>query len=394
LTKLEREMVPFIFNLPTKVIFGCGTITHLGTEAEGLGQKTMLVTYPQALRRLGMLEHILKSVVQDLKVHGLDTVLYEKVEANPRTATVDEGARMAREEQVDLVIGLGGGSAMDVAKGIALASTGIGSIHRYLKRELEVASPILPIIQVPTTASSGSETNSAMVITDWETREKIALNTPQLFAKVAIIDPELTLTVPAKATAQGGVDIFCSTAELYITTKKPSPLTDGILETIMKIVVDYLPKVLARPDDIEARTQLCWVAALYSSQFARLGGGAGFWTCHGIEHAISGYYDIAHGDGLAALLPSWMKYTFPVTEERFRQLGSSVFGEEDGLEATLKWLERIGMKLRLRDLRVEHERAQELANYAIKTAPPSSPFDKHPKPLDAESIAQIIRDAY
>lgn len=381
--------MPFIFDLPIKIIFGCGSLTQLGAEAKGLGQRALIVTTTKTMRRLGVLDR----VIEDLESNGVETTTYERVPPNPHTSTVDEGARIAREEGVDLVIGLGGGSVMDTAKGIALTSLSTEPIWRFLKGELEVKSPILPIIQVPTTASSGSETNSAMVITNWKTRQKTALNSPQLLAKVALIDPELTLTLPAKRTAQGGVDIFCSAVELYITAKKPSPLTDGILEAIMKMVVEYLPKVLKKLDDIEARTQLSWAAAIYSSQFARLGGGAGFWTCHAIEHAISGYYDVAHGDGLAALLPAWMSYTFPVTKVRFLTLGRNVFGEEDGLTAILKWLEKVGMKFKLQDLGVELERTQELANLALKTAPASS-FQNHPKALDAETIAQIIRDAY
>ncbi len=380
--------MPFIFDLPTKIIFGCGSLSQLGAEARGLGQRTMLVTF-KTIHRLGVLDRILK----DLKSNGVKTVIYEKVEANPHTLTVDEGARLAREEQVDLVIGLGGGSVMDTAKGITLASSNTEPIWRYIKGELEIKSAVLPIILVPTTASSGSETNGVLALTNRETREKMALSSRKLSAKVALVDPELTLTLPAKRTAQGGVDIFSSALELYITSKEPSPLTDGILEAIMKIVIEYLPQVLVKPDDIKARTQLSWSALVYSSQLARLGGGAGFWTCHPIEKAISGYYDVAHGDGLGALLPAWIRYTLPATRERFRQLGRNVFGEEDTLEAILKWLEKIGMKLRLKDLGVELERTQELANLTIKTAPASSLIN-HPNRLDAEAIAKIISDAY
>ena len=380
--------MPFIFDLPTKIIFGAGSITQLGTEAKGLGRRAMLVTI-KTMRRLGVLDRL----IADLSSNGVETVIYERVQPNPSTSTVDEGARITRKERVNLIIGLGGGSAMDTAKGIAVASSGTESIWRYIKGEIEVKAKILPIIQVPTTASSGSESNSAMVITNWETREKMPLNTRQLFAKLALIDPELTLTTPPNRTAQGGVDIFCSALELYITAKKPSPLTDGILETIMKMVVKYLPKVLDRPDDIEARTQLSWLAAIYSSQFIRLGDGAGVWSCHAIEHTISGYYDVAHGDGLAALLPSWMRYTFPVTKERFLSLGKNVFDEEDGLGASLRWLEKIGMRLKLRDFGVELKQAQELANLALKTTPASA-FQNHPNPLDAEAITRIIQDAY
>jgi len=380
----------YTFHLPAKIIFGCGCLDRLGAEAGGLGKKAMIVTGPVAMRRSG----ILGRAIESLRSGGVAAITFDRAEPNPRTQTIDEGAGIAREEKVDIIIGLGGGSAMDTAKGVALAASGTEPFWRYVRREVEVGVAALPTIQVPTTASTGSETNSAVVINNPAAGEKIAFNIPQLFARVAIVDPELTISTPPRLTAQGGVDIFCSAAELYITAEKPSPLTDGILEAIMKMAVTCLPRALAKPDDIEARTQLSWAAAVYSSQIARIGGGAGYFTCHGIEHAVSGVYDVAHGDGLAALFPAWMEYTFPVTRERFRLLGRNVFGEEDGLGATIRWLEKVGMRLRLRDLGVEIERARELAALAIRTPPPSGPFEKHPNPLDAERIAQIIRSAY
>ena len=380
----------YTFYLPTKIIFGCGCLGQLGVEAKDLGQKAMVVTYPVVMRQFG----ILGRVTENLKSNGVEALIFEKVEANPLTQTVDEGAKIAREEKVDIIIGLGGGSAMDTAKGIAVSSSGTEPFWRYVKREVEVKPGSLPIIQIPTTASTGSETNSAMAMNNPEAREKMAFNVPQLFARVAVVDPELTVTTPSRLTAQGGVDMFCSAAELYITAEKPSPLTDGILEAIMKMVVEYLPKALAKPDDIEARTQLSWAATIYSSQIARIGGGAGYWTCHSIEQAVSSIYHIAHGDGLAALLPAWMEYTLPATRERFSRLGRDVFDKDDGLEATTRWLEKIGMRLKLKDFGVELERAGELAALAIKTAIPSGPFEKHPNSLDAERIAQIIRAAH
>ena len=159
----------------------------------------------------------------------------------------------------------------------------------------------------------------------------------------------------------------------------------------MRIVVKYLPKVLARLDDIEARTQLSWASTIAMSQLARLGGTVGSMTCHGIEHAVSGYYDITHGDGLAALLPAWMKHILPVRKERLDLLGKNVFGKADGILATEEWLEEVGMKLRLRDLGCELERAEEIAEITVKTF---RRLRLHPRTLDAEAIAQIYRDSY
>jgi len=173
---------------------------------------------------------------------------------------------------------------------------------------------------------------------------------PGLQAKVAIVDPALTLTVPMKQVKAGGVDILSHLIEYYLTDDTPGPMTDGISETGMKMVVEYLPRAIAHPDDIRARTQLSWVSTVAMSKIARLGGGGGNMTCHAVEHALSGYYDVTHGEGLAALLPAWMRHFYRADNPRFNSLGKNVFGKKDGLKATEQFLESIGMRLRLGDL--------------------------------------------
>jgi len=239
-------------------------------------------------------------------------------------------------------------------------------------------------------AASGSEANNGAVITNWETHEKCSVGDRCSYPVLSIVDPELTLTLPARPTAQGGVDIFCHVVEPYITAAAPQPLTDGIMETTMKLVVDYLPRVLAKPQDIIARYQLGWASTVACSDFASLGGGDGSMTLHGIEHPLSGYYDMAHGDGLAALLPAWLKSLKAVRPARLRKLGEQVFGAEDGIAAVEKWLESTGMNLKLRDLGVAREKFPELAASALKTAPW---LNQHPIKLEVQAVAAIYAAA-
>jgi hypothetical protein len=374
------------FELPTKILFGVGSIGQLGDEAARIGKKAIVVTYPD-IRRIGLLDR----VVNDLKAKGLGVLTFEKVEPNPRSTTVDEGAKIARREKIDLIIGLGGGSAMDAAKGIAIASSGTSSVLKYLGTREQPEGPVPALIMVPTMAGTGSEINFGAIITNWETHVKAGVVHPSLQAKVAIIDPEITLTVPRNQTAAGGIDTFCHIVEIYVTDGTPTPLSDGIRETVMKMVVKYLPQVLAKMDDLEGRTHLSWASTIAMSQFARVGGGGGTMTCHGIEHALSGYYDVTHGAGLAALLPAWMRFTLPVMKDRFRLLGRNVFGKADGIKATEEWLESVGMRLRLRDIGCEMERAEEIAELTMKSSPWVA---MHPIPLDAAAVARIYRDAY
>jgi alcohol dehydrogenase YqhD (iron-dependent ADH family) len=376
------------FNLPVRIVYGAGIIGRLGREAKAMGQKAMIVTYPD-IRRIGLLDR----VVENLKSNGVDTLIFEEVEPNPRSSTVDKGAKIVRDNKIDLVIGLGGGSAMDTAKGIALASSGTDSVWDYVRGGTgEVKGPVPPLIQVPTMAGTGSEINAGGIITNWETHVKTGIGHRSLWAKLAVVDPEVTLTVPEKQTKAGAVDTFSHVVERYVTDDKPSPMTDGIRETVMKMVVQYLPKVLARPDDIEARTQLSVASTTAMSSFVTWGDGGGVMSCHGIEHALSGYYDVTHGEGLAALLPAWMKFYLPEMKERFTLLGQKVFGKNDGIKATEEWLESVGLRLRLRDMGCELERADEIAELAIQSTPGLD--SGGPKTLDAAAIAQIYQDSY
>jgi len=376
----------FRFDLPTAILVGTGGISNVGEEAAKLGHKAMIVTYPD-IRRIGLLD----KVVKYLKDNKVDVVVFEKVEPNPRTTTVDEGAKLARKEKIDLVIGLGGGSAMDTAKGIAIASSAIASIWDYVMNGAVTTGFVLPVIQIPTIAGTGAETNNLAVFTNWETHVKCPLMDSRIQAKVAIIDPQITLSVPMHQTKAGGVDIFAHLVEPYVTDSTPTPLTDGIRETCMKMVVKYLPKVVAHLDDIEARTELCWASTVATGQLAQLGGGGFSATCHGIEHALSGYYDVTHGDGLAALMPAWMKSFYSARESRFKALGRNVFGKEDGLKATEEFLESVGMRLRLRDLGFKMENAQEVAELALKSSPWLA---DHPTPMDAKAIVKIFKESF
>jgi hypothetical protein len=255
-------------------------------------------------------------------------------------------------------------------------------VWHYIETGAAPVGAVPKLILAPTVAASGSEANNGAVLTNWETHEKCVLSSPFIFPALSIVDPELTLTLPAKSTAQGGVDIFCHLVEPYLTTARPSPLTDGILETLMR---------LARLDALEARSQLSWLSTVACSPFVLLGGGGGSMTLHGIEHSLSGYYDIAHGDGLSTLLPAWMRYTLPAARQRFDSLGQKVFDEPDGIIATEKWLKKVGMNLKLRALGVEPPRIKEMADGAVRTAPW---LTSHPRRLDAASIARIYRDSY
>jgi len=375
------------FYLPTRFIIGQGSFAQAGKESSRLGKTALLVTGSKSMRKTGVLDKIIAL----LNAEGVKAIIFDKAEPNPRASTIDAGAKIARENGVDHVIGLGGGSAMDTAKCIALASCGSDSIFNYFKGTATNRSKALPIMLIPTVAASGSEANNGAVFTNWETHEKVPLMHPLLYPACSIVDPALTLTLPIKPTAQGGVDIFCHIVENYVTAANSTLINDAIRESSMKTVVLALPAVLNKLDDINEREKLTWASTIACSQFAGLGGGTGVMTLHGIEHPLSGEYDVAHGDGLATLLIEWMKNVYPDRKKRFELLGKNVFGEPDGISATEKWLKLVGMDHRLSHLGAKEADFDKLADNAIRSA---SWIKHHPSPLDIAAIVSIYKKSY
>ncbi len=358
----------------------------MGVEAARLGKKAVVVTGRGSIRRLGVLDRVLA----DLEASGISAVTFERVEPNPRADTVDAGAKLVKDEGADVIIALGGGSVMDAAKGIALASAGDKSVWHYIVNGDDPTGRVPPLIMVPTVAGSGSESNGGAVFTDWQSHQKRVLFRDSLYPAVSIVDPKLTLSLPARQTAEGGVDIFCHLVEPYLTTEGEAPLTDGLVETALKMVVKYLPQALADLSDIEPRTQLSWASTIACSNFASLGGGGGSMTLHGIEHPVSGFYDIPHGAGLAALLPAWMEYTRPVREGRFNKLASNVLDGTEAIAVVRSWLKKVDMGFGLRDLGIEEAKLAEMAASALIVSPW---VREHPRKLGREEIARIFKNS-
>jgi alcohol dehydrogenase len=379
------------FSFPAKIIFGVGSITNLGIEASKLGKRAILVTGLHSARNTGLLDR----AVSDLKTNGLQVFVFDKVVSNPRVSTIDDGIKLIRHQELDLVIGLGGGSAMDTAKSLTLSNMYNKPIWEYTKGTVTVIEPEitpLPLILASTVAASGSEQDMASVISNWETREKRVLVSSAFLSKVSIIDPELTVSVPKKPTAQGGVDIFSHLVEKYISAPSVSSITNSLYGTLLKTVVDYLPVVLNKPDDIEARTMLAWASTMACSPSMFLGGGVGSLPLHAVGFSISGKYDIAHGDAQAALFPAWIRHTFSACTDRFRFLGLNGFGNEDMATATEQWLEKVGMKLNLRGLGANYDDLESIARDCAKNSAPQ--LKANPSVIDAAAIARIYKDSY
>ncbi|WP_240688931.1 iron-containing alcohol dehydrogenase [Ammoniphilus sp. YIM 78166] len=392
--------------MPTKIHFGKGEVQKTGDIVKGYAKKVLVVTGRSSAQKTGTLEKVLTS----LKKADVDALVFDRIEPNPRATTIDEAARLAREEQCELIIGLGGGSAMDAAKAIATVALSKRPIHEYIRgnhtglwKSLLPIQEALPIIAIPTLAATGSEANSGAVITNWETKEKSSISGPGLFPKAAILDPELTFSVPANYTADGAVDIFTHLYEGYLTGDEEAHVQDEITEGLMRTVIKYARQAIDSPQDYEARAQLLWTSTLALIGVAGAGRGGPF-PVHQIEHTISAHFDISHGRGLAILTPAYFKHIVkPDRPQRLARLGRQVFGlthknldeaAEAAIAAVEDWMKSIGAYDTLQNVGIPKESFQQMAEDTVRVSGMGQGFVAATRPLQANDIVKILNAAY
>ena len=291
-------MTPFEFHLPTRVLFGAGTIDRLGTLARELGfSRPLLVTDP-GLRDAGHVERALRP----LRDAGVDVAVFDACEVNPDAAMIDRGVEFAAGCRPDAVIGLGGGSSLDSAKGINLLLTNGGAIADYKGYGL-ARKPLLPMIAVPTTAGTGSEAQSYAVIADTATHMKMACGDPKLAFAAAILDPALTLSQPPAVTVAAGVDAIAHAVETAVTTRRTA-ISTLFSHAAFRLLDDHYDRVLAHPDDVDARGAM-QLGAFYAGvaiEHSMLG------AAHACANPLTARYGLTHGVALAILLPHVVRW--------------------------------------------------------------------------------------
>ncbi|MED4585362.1 iron-containing alcohol dehydrogenase [Brevibacillus choshinensis] len=394
-------MFPFEVSFPTHIYFGVGELRRLGQAAKSLGKKALLVTGGNAAKRTGLLDRV-QALLQEAEV---ESILFDKIEPNPRTATVDAGAALARQHACGFVLAVGGGSVMDASKAIAAAAQSGRPIYDYMRgnpsgtgKVLVPVQEALPLMTVPTVAATGSEANNISVLTHWDTHEKSSINGPALYPKIAILDPSITYTVPARVTAEACADIFSHLFESYLISAEDTHVQDGVSETLIRLVVDHSLTAIEQPDHEEARSTLLWASTLGISPFATAGRGAGM-PLHGVEHPLSGIYDMAHGRGLAILsLPYFKQVILEDRPERLARMGRHCFGvtEDDDwtaaeatIEAVKNWYERMGITERLSDFGVTRDSLTGMAQEAVTIGGRGVGHLPSSRKLNAEDIVKI-----
>lgn len=316
----------FVFQIPTKVYFGQGQLGHLPDELKQFGKKVLLVYGGGSIKKNGLYEQITGSLAQA----GLEVSELGGVDPNPRLTSVEAGAALCKENGVEVVLAVGGGSVIDCAKAIAAASQYEGAAWDLVIGK-ESIKKALPVVTVLTLAATGSEMDNCSVITNMETKEKVGLLNNILIPKVSFLDPTLTYSVNKFQTASGSADILSHVMEVYFNMNRDLELLDREMEGLMRTVVKFAPIALKKPDSYEARANLMWAASWAINGFIN-GGKAQMWSCHPMEHELSAFYDIAHGMGLAILTPRWMEYVLDEsTAPKFYDYGVNVFGIDPSL---------------------------------------------------------------
>lgn len=362
----------FIFHNPTKLIFGRGQLARLPKELARYGQRVLLVYGGGSIKRSGLYDQ----VVAVLREAGAQVHELPGVEPNPRLSTVRKGVEICKREQIDFILAVGGGSVLDCTKAIAVGAKYEGDVWDIITRKGR-ATGAVPFGTVLTLAATGSEMNPGSVITNWETQEKLGWGAPPYsFPAFSILDPVNTFTVPRDQTVYGVVDMMVHALEDYFHANPNTPLQDRWTEGLLRTVIEAAPKAVANPEDFEARETLLYCGTMALNGILGMGTD-GDWATHSIEHAVSAFYDIPHGGGLAILFPNWMKYCLDANPGRFAQLAVRVFdvaaaGRSDrevgleGIERLRQFWTSIGAPARLADYQIG---ADQIPAMAAKAAP-------------------------
>ncbi|MCX5793383.1 MAG: iron-containing alcohol dehydrogenase [Elusimicrobia bacterium] len=340
-------MQNFNFINPVKIIFGKGTIGKIGPEAAKAGKKALLVYGGGSIKKNGVYEAVLKTLAES----GIAVVEHTGVKPNPALSHVREGVKKAKAEKCGLIVAAGGGSVIDESKAIAAGALYAGDVWDFFSGKAAVKEA-LPLFTVLTLPATGSEMNSGCVVTNEETKQKYSAGGAALFPRASVLDPETTLSLPAAQVANGAVDAIAHIIEGYFTTTDAdNAVTDELVHGLARSVIASTERIMKDPADYNARAAMMWSATLALNGLASCGYGGGSFINHAIEHSLSALYDIAHGAGLAIVMPAWFKHHLRTAgPARLEKFGRSVFGAgsaEETIAAFEAFFKKTGAPVRL-----------------------------------------------
>ncbi len=371
------------FRLPEKIIFGAGSLKMIGEEAKILGRKALLVVGKRAIKKAG----ILKRATEFLEKSGVEVCLYEGVETDPSLETVDRGTVLAGEKGCRLVIGLGGGSVLDVAKAIAGMVNQEGSIEEYHEGK-EICRPGLPFIAIPTTSGTGTEVTRNAVLINKKKGIKKSIRSPYLLPRLALVDAELTLSLPPAITAASGLDALTHAIESYVSLAA-QPQTDALAIYAVKLIGVNLIRAFHEGDNLKVRENMAMGSLLGGMSFANARLGA----VHALVHPLGAKFGISHGIACGLLLPYVMEFNLRVRAEKYGEIAEALGERRDAgraIDVVRNLLKEMKMPQRLRDVGVGKDAIPGL----VEDTKDSGSLKANPRPADEDDLRNILLTAY
>ncbi len=383
-------MQNFDYMTPTRLIFGKESIVKLPEVMRHLGKRVLLTYGGGSIKKIGLYDRV-KELLKDFEIFELPGI-----QPNPKyDPSVLEGVRICKAEQIDVILAVGGGSVLDCSKAIAAGAKYDGDVWDLITYKVK-AQAALPIVDILTLAATGSEYDCGGVISRTETNDKIGYDDPLLFPVCSILDPVYTFTVSKKQTAAGCADAMNHTIEQYFAADT-TLLNDGFCESMLRSLMVNARKCLDNPEDYTARAEMMLCCTYGCNGILSLGNSPSGWPCHGIEHALSAYYDITHGEGLAIITPRWMRHILSEkTIDRFVKYGINVFGidaslpkqeiAEKAIDATAAFFESIHIPMHLREVGIDDSRIDEMAHHIAVNEGLENAY----APLTEQDIKEIL----
>lgn len=384
-------MQNFNYCTPTRLIFGEGVIKDLPEVMSHYGKKILLTYGGGSIKKIGLYDKV-KELLEGYEIFELANIM-----PNPKyDPSVLDGVRMCKQHNIDVILSVGGGSVLDCSKAIAGGAKYDGDPWDLITYKAETKDA-LPIVDIITLAATGSEYDAGGVISRTETNDKTCYSDPHLYPEVSFLDPTYTFTVSNKQTAAGIADAMNHIFEQYFC-EDSTILNDGFMEAGLRSLMINGRKCLENPEDYNARAEMMLVCTYGCNRIYCLGNSESGWPCHGMEHALSAYYDITHGEGLAIITPRWMKHILSEkTVDRFVKYGINVFGIDESLDKmaiankaideTYKFFESINIPMHLKDVGIDESRIEEMAKHVAD----NEGLENAWAPLLQEDIAAIFR---
>ncbi|GAA0816864.1 iron-containing alcohol dehydrogenase [Clostridium tertium] len=387
-------MKNFNYSIPTKIFFGKDQINVLPDEIKKYGTKVLLAYGGGSIKKIGLYDNVIRL----LKDNNISFFELSGIEPNPRITSVRKGIDICRENDIDLVLAVGGGSTIDCAKVIAAGVSYEGDAWDIVLDPSKIKN-VIPIASILTLAATGSEMDSGAVITNIETNEKLGTGNPEMAPKFSILDPTYTFSVPKNQTAAGTADIMSHIFEVYFNNTEGAYIQNRMAESLLKTCINYGRIAMDEPENYEARSNLMWASSLAINGLLTYGKETN-WSVHPMEHELSAYYDITHGVGLAILTPAWMEYVLDDnTVDKFVEYAINVWDldrskekydlAKEAINKTREFFISLDIPTTLREVGINEEKLEKMANQSVRRRKTIGNF----KPLNAEDVLNIYKAA-